>query len=130
MTFRRRLVVSVALALGLLGTIACTAAVVGVWVISDRVRNTTEAVFARIDGSLVGIQRRAERTRDRVRDSATSTESIAAGLKEWTVREAGERLALKVNLAEKSERLLSVLERADGLLESSSSSAESVQQAL
>ena len=46
------------------------------------------------------------------------------------MQEAGERLAQRVNLAEKSEKLLSVLEQADVLLKLSSSSTESAQQAL
>ncbi len=130
MTFRRRLLLYTVSALGLFGFIACMVAIIGLWIVSARLRSATEVVFAKIDGSLVAIQAQAERARDRVKESAISAESIAGSLREWTVREAGERIVLKVNVPEKTDRLLSVLQRADSLLELSWSSAEAVQQAL
>jgi flagellin-like hook-associated protein FlgL len=130
MASRRRLILLVALGLGLVGSIVCTAAIIALWSASARLRHTTEAVFAKVDGSLVTIQERAERTQERVKASAITTESIASSLKEWTKREAGQRLALQMNLAEKSDRLSFAMQQADDWLELSASSAQSVQQAL
>jgi hypothetical protein len=130
MMFRRRFVLFVVLALGVVGTLACAAAIVATWVVGARLRSTTETAFAKIDDSLVAIQNRTEQTRERLKESALSTETISSSVKDWAARSAGERLALKLDVAEKSEWLLVVMHRSDNLLELSSSSAESVQQML
>jgi hypothetical protein len=130
MTFHRRLFLFVVLALGVVGTLACAAAIVGAWVVGARIRSTTETAFAKIDDSLVAIQDRTALIRERLKESALSAETISSSVKEWAARSAGERLALKLDVAEKSERLLVVMHRSDNLLELSSSSAESVQQIL
>jgi hypothetical protein len=130
MTFRRRLIVFVALGLGLVGSIACLAAIIALWSASARLRHTIEAVFARVDDSLVVIQERAKRTQDRVKASAITTESISSDLKEWTKREAVQQLAQQMNLAEKSDNLRFAMQQADNWLELSALSAQSVQQAL
>ena len=130
MSFPRQLILFVALGLGLVGCIACGAAAIILWSASARLRHTTESVFERVDNSLVVIQERTKRTQDRVQASAITTEDIAASLKEWSKREAAQQLAEQLNLAEKSDKLRLVMQQADGWLELSASSAESVQQAL
>ena len=130
MTSRRHLILYVALGLGLVGSLACIAAIIALWSASARLRHTTEVVFARVDGSLVNIQERVERTQERVKASAITTESVASSLNEWTKREAVQRLAQQVNLAEKSDNLRFAMQQADNWLELSASSAQSVQQAL
>jgi hypothetical protein len=130
MTFRRRLILFVVLALGIVGSLACAAAAIGAWFVGAKLRNTTETAFAKIDDSLVAIRDRTEQTRDRLKESTLSAETISSSVKDWAARSAGERLALKIDVAGKSERLLVVMYRGDSLLEISSSSAESVQQTL
>jgi hypothetical protein len=130
MTFRRRVFLLVVLGLGIVGILACAVAIIGTWVVGARLHRTTETAFAKIDDSLVAIQDRTEQTRDRLKEPALSAESISSSVKEWAARSAGERLALKLDVAEKSDRLLAVMHRSDNLLELSSSSAESVQQML
>ena len=130
MSFPRQPILFVALGLGLVGCIACGAAAIILWSASARLRHTTESVFERVDNSLVVIQERTKRTQDRVQASAITTEDIAASLKEWSKREAAQQLAEQLNLAEKSDKLRLVMQQADGWLELSASSAESVQQAL
>jgi flagellin-like hook-associated protein FlgL len=119
-----------ALGLGLFGFIVCMVAMIGLWSTSARLRSTTEAVFANVNDSLVVIQERAKRTQDRVKASAITTDNIASSLKEWTKRETGQQLAVRLDLAEKSDRLRFAMQQADNWLELSASSAESVQQAL
>jgi hypothetical protein len=130
MSFPRQLILFVALGLGLVGCIACGAAAIVLWSASARLRHTTGSVFERVDNSLVVIQERAKRTQDRVQASAITTEEIATSLKEWSKREAAQQFAEQLNLAEKSDKLRLAMQQADGWLELSASSAESVQQAL
>jgi flagellin-like hook-associated protein FlgL len=130
MTFRSRGILFATFGLGLVGSIVCVAAMIVLWSASARVRGATESVFANVDGSLVVIQQRAQRTQDRVEASAITTDGIASNLKEWTKREAGQRLVAQLDLAEKSDRLRFAMQQADDWLELSASSAESVQQAL
>ena len=130
MKFHGRLILFAAFGLGLVGCIVCVAAMIGLWSTSARLRSTTEAVFANVDGSFVVIQQRAQRTQDRVEASVITTDGIATSLKEWTKREAGQRLVAQLDLAEKSDKLRFAMQQADDWLELSASSAESVQQAL
>jgi hypothetical protein len=130
MAFPRQVILFVALGLGLVGCIACGAAAIVLWSASARLRHTTKSVFERIDNSLIVIQERAKRTQDRVQASAITTENIAAGLKEWSKREAAQQLAVQLNLAEKSDKLRLAMQQADDWMELSASCAESVQQVL
>jgi hypothetical protein len=126
----RRLFTILALGLGLVGTIACIAAIFALWTACARLRGTTEAVFGKISDSLIVVQERSERERNRITESAITAESLASNLRNWTGREASERLALQLNVTEKSDRLRVVLQQADDWLALSRSSAELVQQAL
>ncbi len=130
MNFRSRLILFLAFGLGLVGAIVCAIAIIGLWSVSARLRNTTDVVFANVDDSFVVIQERAQRTQDRVKASAITTKSIASSLKDWTTREAGQRLALQIDLSEKTDRLRYAMQQADDWLELSASSAKSMQQAL
>ena len=130
MSFGRRFVVFFALGLGLIGTIACIVAIFALWTFEAQLRRTTEAVFGKVDASLAVVQERAERARNRVNDSVITTEGMVSSLKEWTKREASQRVALRLNVAEKSDRLRVAILQADNWLEVSRSSAELAQQAL
>jgi len=130
MTIFKRLPSLLALFLGFIGLVGCFALVVGVWIISARLSQVTENLFGKLDGSLVVVRERVAQTHDRVEVSKITTEGIEKTLKDWTKREAGERLALRLNAAEKTERLASTLQQADHWLEVSESSVELVQQAL
>ncbi len=84
MNFRSRLILFLAFGLGLVGAIVCAVAIIGLWSVNARLRNTTDVVFANVDDSFVVIQEQAKRTQDRVKASAITTESIASSLKNWT----------------------------------------------
>jgi hypothetical protein len=130
MKFRGRVILFATFGLGLVGSLVCVAAMIGLWSTSARLRGATEATFANIDDSLNVIQERAERTQDRVKASAITTEDIASKFKAWTKREVGQQLEVQFDLADKSDRLRLAMQQADNWLELSASSAESVQQAL
>jgi hypothetical protein len=130
MKFPGRLILFATFGLGLVGCIVSVAAMIGLWTTSARLRSVTDTLFANVDGSFVIIHERAQRTQDRVEASVITTDGIATSLKEWTKREAGQRLVAQLDLAEKSDRLRFAMQQADDWLELSASSAESVQQAL
>lgn len=130
MTFCKRILSLLASLLGLIGGVGCIAAIAGVWIINARLSDTTETVFGTIDGSLVDIQERVAQTQNRVEGSKITTEGMEKSLRDWTKREVGERLALRLEVAEKTERLASALQQADDWLDVSESSVELVNQAL
>src|SRR5262245_54854686 len=117
MFFRRYFLAIFAMAFGLAGTIACVAAICALWSVDVRLRRMAEAVFGKVDTSLVVVKERTERARNRLKESVITTESMVSSLKEWTRQEARQRLALRLNLAENSERLRVAMLQADGWLE-------------
>lgn len=130
MTRCKQILRLLALLLGIVGFVGCMAALAGVWSVGAAVSQTTEHVFERIDGALVVAGRRISEARDGVEAAKITTQSIQSALKKWTKRETGERLAERLELAEKTQRLASGLEQADHWLELSQSSVELVAQAL
>ena len=126
----KRLLSLLALLLGLLGIAGCVVAIVVAWNVNTRLSQATENVFGKIDGTLVVVQERVAQTHDRVEAAKITSEGIEKSLKDWTKREAGERLASRLNAAEKAERLASSLQQVDHWLEVSESSVELVQQVL
>ena len=130
MTLCKRVLRLLALLLGLIGIVGCVAAIVGAWLVSARLSQVTENVFETIDGSLIVVREQVAQTQERVEEAKISTEGMAETLKDWTKREAGERLAQRLNVAGTTDRLASTLQKADHWLEVSESSVELVQQAL
>ncbi len=130
MTLCIRILRLLTLLFGLLGLAGCIAAIVGNWSVSARLSQATENVFGTIDRSLVVVLERVAQTQDRVEAAKITTEDIEKTLKDWAKREAGERLALRFDVAEKTDQLASTLQQADHWLEISEASVELVQRAL
>jgi len=126
----RRLLWYYIFGVGLVGAVACTAAIFALWSFNARIRHTTESVFETVDASLVVVQDWSERAADHVRASAITTENIANGLREWTRQQIGQELARRLKIAEDSERLLLVIQHGGDWLEVSESSAKLAQEAL
>jgi len=118
------------LLLGSLGTLVCLAAISGIWIIRARVDQTNKTVFRRIDESLVLVDRRVARARERLQESKLSLEEIQQSLEGRIRREVGKRAAVELNLDVKRERIAAVLSEADQYLELSASSLELVQEVL
>ncbi|NQT14634.1 MAG: hypothetical protein HQ582_17895 [Planctomycetes bacterium] len=130
MTSCKRILRLLMLLLGLVGLVGCTATIVGAWSVRARLSQATENVFAAIDDSVVAVRERVTQTQARVDASKITTEDIAKGLKAWTKRETSERLALRLDVAERAERLGVALQQADHWLEVSESTVELAQKAL
>jgi hypothetical protein len=126
MNIPRRVFSLLALFLGLIGLIGCIALAVGVWIGGARLTSTTENLFGKIDDAFVAVRERVLRTQARVQESRITTEGVKQSLRNWSKQEAGERLASRLHVKEKTERLAHVLGQADRWLELSASSTETV----
>ena len=130
MVTSKRVLSLLALTFGLLGLVGCLVALVGVWNLGSQVRQATDTVFEKLDGTVVIVHDRAVQTRNRLEASKITTEEVVTTLKDWTKHEAGQRVALQLGIEEKTERLASALQQADHWLEVSESSVGLVQQTL
>jgi len=126
----KRILYLLPLILGLIGFVGCIAAIVGTWIVDARVNRVTENLFTAIDNSLVVAQQRIARTQGRVEALKVTSEEIERSVRNWTKSAARERLASRLEIEERAERLASGLEQADDWLELAESSVRLVQHAL
>jgi hypothetical protein len=99
-------------ALGVLGVVLCFAALAMLWTASTRLGQFTESVFDRLDKSLVAARQRVIETQDRVEAAKITTQDIETRLRGWTGREVAQRLALRLEAEERTERLETALQQA------------------
>jgi len=127
----KRILAILALFFGAVGLVASLAVIVAFWIVHARIDHATEEVFDAVDESVIAVRERVGQARDRVIESRITLEKVEKSLKQWTQREATERLterlAERLEIAEKAERLASALQQADRWLEVSESSVALVQ---
>jgi flagellin-like hook-associated protein FlgL len=116
--------------LGGLGIAICVAAMVFTWIASARTSQFSANVFGKIDGSLVAVRTRVDQARDRLREAKINTQDVETSLREWTRREAGERVALQLKVAEKTDKVSAILAQAGVWLEGAESSLGLVNEVL
>jgi hypothetical protein len=126
----RRILCLMALALGFVGVVVCVAGLPGVWVIGSRVQQVVDNAFAAIDDSLLRVDGRIAQTQESVEAAKVTTEGMEQTLRDWTKREAGERVRSRLELDEKAEQLSNRLRQVDDWLEFSESSIRLAQRAL
>jgi hypothetical protein len=119
-----------ALIFGFLGVVLCMAAILAVSSFTARLHRTNEMVFEKVDATLVAVQTRIESAQEAVETAKINTEEVRQGLNELAREEVGERVASRLQLAERTEKLGRGLEQADAWLEVSDESMRSVQQIL
>ncbi len=130
MTIFRRFIPLLAWLLGLLGVAACAAAIAVVWSTGSQLSKTSENVFDGIETSFSVLRDRVLGAQSRVQELKIRTEDIGHGVKNWTRKEATERLASRLELENKAEQLALALRQVDLWLEMSGASLQGVQQAL
>ena len=126
----KRIVSLLAILFGLVGVVGCLFVLGTVWVVQAKLQRTTENVFQEVDNSIALVQGRFVQVQSRVEAAKITTADIEQSLKEWTTREAGQRLGARLEIAEKTERLAGALDQAEHWLELSESSVKLVQQGL
>jgi uncharacterized membrane protein len=107
----------VGIALGSLGIVICIAALAWLWIANARVGRLAENLFDKLDRSLLVVRQRIAQTHDRVKEAKLATDDIEASLREWTRREAGQRVAIELHAGENTQRLVSSLQQTDHWLD-------------
>jgi hypothetical protein len=121
---------SLAVLFGFLGVAVCAAAIFVVWSMGSWLTQANENVFNRIDKTMSTIRSRVLRAQTRVQESRITTEDIGEKVRSLGGREASERLAARLELEERTERLALGVQQAELWLELSEGSIRGVQQAL
>jgi hypothetical protein len=130
MAILKRVLSLLALCLGVLGAIACIAAIYFALSVSSRLCRATDRLFEKLESTTVRAQDRVVQIRERLDESKLTSESIQKSLADWAKKAAAERVALRLEVAKKSERLAPALQQAGQWLEVSGSACELVQQGL
>jgi hypothetical protein len=121
---------TLALFLGLLGLVACAAAIVAVWIGSARLNRVADNLFGKMDKCLLAVRERVSGVAERVQESKITAQGMERSLRDWAAKEAAQRLASRADVQEKAARLAGVLRQADDWLELSTSSTQIVREVL
>ncbi len=116
--------------IGVLGVVVCLAAAAAVWFTGSRLSQANHRVFDRIDTALAAGRDRVLDARKRVQESKITTQDVRQGVEDWARKNATERVASRLEVETKVERLGLGLGQADLWLEMSAASLQGVQQAL
>jgi chromosome segregation ATPase len=130
MSLGKRLTGSVLAALGGIGIVACLAGVAGVWVTGTRLQEVNSEVFRQAEEFVVRLDRRAAQARDAVDGTRNLADELKQALQTAATELVAERLGALPEVDNLERRLASAMQRADGLLEVSVSTAELIEQVL
>jgi uncharacterized membrane protein YhiD involved in acid resistance len=130
MAIVKRVFSLLALSFGVVGTIACIVAIFIAVSISSCLRRPTDRLFEKLESTTVRTQNRVAQIRERVDASKITAESIENSLKDWAKRAVTERVAVRLEVAKKTERLAPMLQETDHWLEVSRSACELLQEGL
>ena len=117
-------------ALGVTGLVVCVAGIVGVWFVASRLQRANSKVFHQVDQLVAQVDRRAEQARDAVGDTRDLVDELKQTLRDSATDRVAERVASLPKMDNLEQRLASAMERADGLVQLSTSSAELIEQLL
>jgi hypothetical protein len=116
--------------MGSVGIVVCAVLMIVLWIVSIRVGGATESLFNKVDASMGAVHKRVVQTRDGVTAATIAANDLETTLRNWTTREAGQRLALRLDAAQRSEQLALSLRQANDWLEVSESAVGVVQEIL
>src|SRR5262245_21880213 len=111
--FFRRVVGLLALALGLVGVVACGAGAYGVWRVQSRLNRANDKVFDAVDRGLATVQERIPVAQERVRQAKLTTDDITAALRGWATKKAQERVVAKLEIDSRAAQLAGHLQAVD-----------------
>jgi hypothetical protein len=126
----KRFLCLLALFLGILGTVACIAAIFFALSVNFRLCRATDRLFEKLESTRDRAQDRVNKIRERVDAAKLTTLDIDKSLQDWAKKAAAERVAVRLEIAKKSERLGPALEQAGQWLEASGSACELIEQGL
>ncbi len=115
-------------ALGAIGIVVCLAGVACVWIVASRLHQFNSQVFGQAQRLVVEVDRHAAKARDAVGDTRDLVDALKGALQERAKELTAERVLSLPEIDNLERRLASAMERADGLIEVSASTAELVEQ--
>lgn len=117
--------------LGAIGSVVCLAGVVGVWIVGSRVQQVNSELFRQADELVVQVDRRVVQARDAVVWTREQADDLKQALRD-SAKDLlfTERVASLPEIDDLERRLVSAMERADGLIQVSVSTAELIEQLL
>lgn len=118
------------LGLGAVGILVCLVGIVGTWIGAARLLQVNSRVFRQADQLIVQVDRRAEQAQDAVGGTRELVDALKQTLQASATELLAERVASLPEIENLERRLASALERADGLVEVSASTAELIEQLL
>ncbi len=130
MSLGKRLLGLLLVGLGAVGMAACLAAIGGVWIAASRLQQVNARAFRGVDELIVKVDQRATQARDAAGGTREIVEALKRALKESTAELLAGRVASLTEIENLERRLESAMERTDGLLEVSASTAELIEQLL
>jgi uncharacterized coiled-coil DUF342 family protein len=117
-------------ALGVAGIVVCLAGIVGVWLAASRLQRVNSEVFGKLDQLVAQVDHRADQARDAVGDTRDLVDELKQTLRDSASDLVAERVASRPEIDNLEQRLASAMERAEGLVELSTSTAELIEQLL
>jgi hypothetical protein len=128
--FIHRMAAVTALVFGAVGIAGCVAGAYGVWRVKTRLEEANDKLFEAVDRSLVAVLDRVPLVREKVKQSELTTTEVTERVREWGVKTAQDRIALKLQVEAKAEKLSSHLRTAELRLEASRDAAADVRRML
>lgn len=130
MQFGKRLTGLLLVMLGALGIVVCLAGIAGVWMVASRVQQVNSKVFSQAEQLIAQVDRRAAQTCDAVGGTRDLIDELKQTLRESATELLAERIASLPEIENLERRLASAMERADGWVQVSASTAELIEQLL
>ena len=130
MSLGKRLSGLVLVGLGAIGIAVCLAGIAGVWIGASRLQQVNSRVFRQVDQLIVQVDQRATQARDAVGGTRNLVDALKQTLQESATGLLAERAASLPEIDNLERRLASAMERTDGLVEVSASTAELIEQLL
>ena len=116
--------------LGVIGMVVCLAGIVCVWFAASHLQRVNSDVFGKLDQLVVQVDRRAEQARNAVGETRDLADELKQTLRDSATDLVAERVASLPEIDNLERRLASAMERADGLVQLSTSSMELIEELL
>jgi chromosome segregation ATPase len=116
--------------LGAIGIVVCLAGIVGVWIAASRLQQVNSRVFRQVDQLIVQVDQRTTQAHDAVGGTRNLVDALKQTLQESATELLADRVASLPAIDNIERRLVSAMERTDGLVEVSASTAELIEQLL
>jgi chromosome segregation ATPase len=130
MLLGKRLTGLVLVTLGAIGGVVCLAGVASVWIAGSRLQQVNSEAFRQADELIVQVDRRAALAGDAVGGTRELVEELKQTVQDSAKELVAERVASLPEIDNLERRLASAMERADGLVQVSASTAELIEQVL